>query len=318
MARSPAVRQRAAGLVVLTDRELFGATRIRRLARPSGSSPGTWSASWSRRPGGPRRPRHRPLRRHDPARVRRRRQGVPAARLRRRGQDLPAGGPDRPHQRATPVAPGRASASWAAPTGSAPSGASAGQWPSWRRTCSRSTPRASRRRASASRRTPSGSSGAGGGVPVHRDARPAAHHRGGEGRHAPPAPMDRLVCGDVGYGKTEVALRAAFKAVQDGGRWRCCWSRPRSWRSSTWAPSSGGSALPGGGGHAQPLRAEAAAGEDRGGVADGTVDVLIGTHRILSKDIAFADLGLLVVDEEQRFGVGTRSASSPCARRWTC
>jgi transcription-repair coupling factor (superfamily II helicase) len=50
------------------------------------------------------------------------------------------------------------------------------------------------------------------------------------------------------------------------------------------------------------------------GLADGTVDILIGTHRILSKDIAFADLGLLVVDEEQRFGVATRSGSSSCAR----
>ncbi|HEY8178387.1 MAG TPA: transcription-repair coupling factor, partial [Candidatus Limnocylindria bacterium] len=117
-------------------------------------------------------------------------------------------------------------------------------------------------------------------------------------------PMDRLVCGDVGYGKTEVALRAAFKAVQDGKQVavlvpttvlaqqhlgtfeRRLGSFPVEVAMlSRFVPK-----------RQQEKIVEA--------VADGTVDVLIGTHRILSKDIAFADLGLLVVDEEQRFGVG--------------
>jgi transcription-repair coupling factor (superfamily II helicase) len=117
-------------------------------------------------------------------------------------------------------------------------------------------------------------------------------------------PMDRLVCGDVGYGKTEVALRAAFKAVQDGKqvavlvpttvlaqqhlgtfRRRLAPFPVRVEMLSRFV------------GKAEQVRTVAA-------VAEGGVDVLIGTHRILSKDISFADLGLLVVDEEQRFGVG--------------
>ena len=117
-------------------------------------------------------------------------------------------------------------------------------------------------------------------------------------------PMDRLVCGDVGYGKTEVALRAAFKAVQDGKqvavlvpttvlaqqhlgtfRRRLAPFPVRVEMLSRFV------------GKAEQVRTVTA-------VAEGSVDVLIGTHRILSKDISFADLGLLVVDEEQRFGVG--------------
>jgi transcription-repair coupling factor (superfamily II helicase) len=116
-------------------------------------------------------------------------------------------------------------------------------------------------------------------------------------------PMDRLVCGDVGYGKTEVALRAAFKAVQDGKQVAVLVPTTvlAQQHLATFERRLG----------SFPLRVEMlsrfvqkrrqAAILD--GVADGTVDVLIGTHRILSRDVAFADLGLLVVDEEQRFGV---------------
>ncbi len=116
-------------------------------------------------------------------------------------------------------------------------------------------------------------------------------------------PMDRLVCGDVGFGKTEVAMRAAFKAVCD--KKQVAILAPTtilaaqhfdtfSERFAAW-----------------PVRIEAL---DRfrspkeqkatlAALADGTLDLVVGTHRLLSKDVAFKDLGLLIVDEEQKFGV---------------
>jgi transcription-repair coupling factor (superfamily II helicase) len=117
-------------------------------------------------------------------------------------------------------------------------------------------------------------------------------------------PMDRLVCGDVGYGKTEVALRAAFKAVQDGKQVAVL--VPTTVLAQQHLHTFQRRLAP------FPVRVEMLSrfvgrreqAETVAGVADGTVDILIGTHRILSRDIAFADLGLLVVDEEQRFGVG--------------
>ncbi len=117
-------------------------------------------------------------------------------------------------------------------------------------------------------------------------------------------PMDRLVVGDVGYGKTEVALRAAFKAVQDGKQVAVLVPTTvlAQQHLHTFERRLG----------AFPLRVAMLSRfvskkeQERivESVADGSVDILIGTHRILSKDIGFADLGLLVVDEEQRFGVG--------------
>ena len=119
-----------------------------------------------------------------------------------------------------------------------------------------------------------------------------------------PEPMDRLICGDVGYGKTEIAMRAAFKAVDEG--------------------EAGG--VPGA--HDDPRRA--ALRDIHGAVRrfpvkiamlsrfvaeegarktaakrskEGKVDIAIGTHRLIQKDVEFKNLGLLVVDEEQRFGV---------------
>jgi len=116
-------------------------------------------------------------------------------------------------------------------------------------------------------------------------------------------PMDRLVVGDVGYGKTEVALRAAFKAVQDGRQVAVLVPTTvlAQQHLGTFQRRLG----------AFPVRVEMLSrfvpkrqqATILDGVADGSVDILIGTHRILSRDIAFADLGLLVVDEEQRFGV---------------
>lgn len=118
-----------------------------------------------------------------------------------------------------------------------------------------------------------------------------------------PHPMDRLLCGDVGYGKTEVAMRAAFKALGDGKQ------------TAVLAPTTVLAYQ-----HYETFKRRFAAFPVRiemlsrfrdkkeiadviEGLADGKVDIVIGTHRILSKDVSFRDLGLLVVDEEQRFGV---------------
>jgi transcription-repair coupling factor (superfamily II helicase) len=118
-----------------------------------------------------------------------------------------------------------------------------------------------------------------------------------------PLPMDRLLCGDVGYGKTEVAMRAAFKAVADskqvavlGPTTVLAFQHYETFRRRF---------------AAFPVRIEMLSRfrsekEQKKVIEDleaGKVDIVIGTHRILSKDVKFADLGLLIVDEEQRFGV---------------
>src|SRR5512140_3714005 len=116
-------------------------------------------------------------------------------------------------------------------------------------------------------------------------------------------PMDRLLCGDVGYGKTEVAMRAAFKAVSDNKQ------------VAVLAPTTVLAFQ-----HFETFKRRMAAfpikiemisrfrtpkqqKEIVAKVEAGQVDILIGTHRLLSKDIKFHDLGLVIVDEEQRFGV---------------
>jgi transcription-repair coupling factor (superfamily II helicase) len=118
-----------------------------------------------------------------------------------------------------------------------------------------------------------------------------------------PTPMDRLLCGDVGYGKTEVAMRAAFKAVMDGKQ--VAFLAPTTVLAFQ---------------HLETLRRRFAAFPVRidmvsrfrtkqevkdalDALAGGRLDIIVGTHRLLSKDVQFRDLGLLVVDEEQRFGV---------------
>ncbi len=118
-----------------------------------------------------------------------------------------------------------------------------------------------------------------------------------------PTPMDRLLCGDVGYGKTEVAMRAAFKAVMDGKQVAVL--APTTvlafQHEKTLKERFAGF----------PVRIEMVSrfrskAEQKAAIADlaaGRVDVIVGTHRLLSKDVQFRDLGLLVVDEEQRFGV---------------
>ena len=121
-----------------------------------------------------------------------------------------------------------------------------------------------------------------------------------------PEPMDRLLCGDVGYGKTELAMRAAFKVIQDGRQvvvlaptTVLAFQHYTTFRQRL---------------AAFPMRVEMLSrfrlpSEQKKIVAEaeaGKVDVLIGTHRLLSKDVRFRDLGLLIVDEEQRFGVAAK------------
>ncbi len=118
-----------------------------------------------------------------------------------------------------------------------------------------------------------------------------------------PKPMDRIVCGDVGYGKTEVAVRAAFRVVMDGGQVAVlvpttilCQQHEETFRKRF---------------EGYPVRIESLsrfstakrAKEIREGLASGAVDIVIGTHRLLQKGVVFRDLGLVVVDEEHRFGV---------------
>jgi len=116
-------------------------------------------------------------------------------------------------------------------------------------------------------------------------------------------PMDRLICGDVGYGKTEVALRAAFKAVMDNKQVAILVPTTvlAQQHFTTFSQRL----------QAFPLRIEMLSRfcspekemEILVGLANGTVDICIGTHRLLQNDVAFKDLGLVIIDEEQRFGV---------------
>ncbi len=116
-------------------------------------------------------------------------------------------------------------------------------------------------------------------------------------------PMDRLICGDVGFGKTEVAIRGAFKAITSGKQVAILVPTTvlaeQHWRTFRERMSD------------YPIRIDllnrfrsaAEIRETIAGLADGSVDLVIGTHRLVSGDVAFKDLGLVVVDEEQRFGV---------------
>jgi len=120
------------------------------------------------------------------------------------------------------------------------------------------------------------------------------------------APMDRLIFGDVGFGKTEVAIRGVFKAVQDGRQAAVLVPTTllAQQHFQTFSERFG----------PYPIRVEMlsrflTARQQKGvvaGIAAGSVDVVIGTHRMLSEDVAFRNLGFLVVDEEQRFGVGAK------------
>ncbi|MEJ2739563.1 MAG: CarD family transcriptional regulator, partial [Dehalococcoidia bacterium] len=116
-------------------------------------------------------------------------------------------------------------------------------------------------------------------------------------------PMDRLVCGDVGYGKTEIALRAAFKAVMDNKQVALLVPTTVLARQHFFTFKERLQAFPV---RVEVLSRLSTVEEERDiveGLASGQVDICIGTHRLLQKDIVFKDLGLLVIDEEQRFGV---------------
>ena len=121
-------------------------------------------------------------------------------------------------------------------------------------------------------------------------------------------PMDRLVCGDVGYGKTEIAVRAAFKAVQDGKQVAVLVPTTLLVQQhlSTFAERMSGFPVVLKSLSRFQSDAEAAAVID--GLREGTIDIVIGTHRLLNPDIRFKDLALVVVDEEQRFGVEHKEA----------
>jgi transcription-repair coupling factor (superfamily II helicase) len=127
-----------------------------------------------------------------------------------------------------------------------------------------------------------------------------------------PLPMDRLICGDVGYGKTEVALRAAFKAVMDGKQvgilvpttilaqqhYNTFRERLKTFPLTVEMLSR----------FRTPTRQQKIIKKLR----EGMVDIVIGTHRLLSDDVSFKDLGLIIIDEEQRFGVGHKEQ----LKRW--
>ncbi|HEV8403987.1 MAG TPA: transcription-repair coupling factor [Candidatus Limnocylindrales bacterium] len=119
-------------------------------------------------------------------------------------------------------------------------------------------------------------------------------------------PMDRLVVGDVGYGKTEVALRAAFKATQDGMQVAVLVPTTVLAAQHHATFSQRFAAFPLEVRLLSRFVSPAAQEATLAGLGDGTVDIVIGTHRLLSKDVRFRDLGLVVVDEEQRFGVAAK------------
>jgi transcription-repair coupling factor (superfamily II helicase) len=116
-------------------------------------------------------------------------------------------------------------------------------------------------------------------------------------------PMDRVICGDVGYGKTEIAVRAAFKAVQDGKQVAVLVPTTLLVQQHYNTFRDRFAQFP------VTVRATSRFNSDKEqkevleGIQEGTVDVVIGTHRLLSKSVGFKDLGLVIVDEEQRFGV---------------
>ena len=130
--------------------------------------------------------------------------------------------------------------------------------------------------------------------------------------------MDRLLCGDVGYGKTEVAARAIFKCVSEGRQ------------AALLAPTTllvnqhyhnlrerfGG--FPFEIEELSRFRSKASQTKTVKGIKNGSVDLAIGTHRLLSDDVKFNDLGLLVIDEEQRFGVRHKEKIKELKAAWMC
>lgn len=122
-------------------------------------------------------------------------------------------------------------------------------------------------------------------------------------------PMDRLVCGDVGYGKTEVAMRAAFKAVVDGGKQVAVLVPTTVLAVQHYETFKDRMDLfPITVGVASRFQSAKEIKKTLEDVKEGKIDILVGTHRLISKDVSFKDLGLIIIDEEQRFGVKTKEA----------
>ncbi|KAA6443759.1 transcription-repair coupling factor [Bacillus swezeyi] len=116
-------------------------------------------------------------------------------------------------------------------------------------------------------------------------------------------PMDRLLCGDVGYGKTEVAIRGAFKAIADGKQVAILVPTTILAQQHYETILERFQDYPVNIGLLSRFRTRKEATETIKGLKNGTIDIVIGTHRLLSKDVVYKDLGLLIIDEEQRFGV---------------
>ncbi len=121
-----------------------------------------------------------------------------------------------------------------------------------------------------------------------------------------PHPMDRLVCGDVGFGKTEIAIRAAFKAVCDSKQVAVLVPTTILAYQHYKTFSERLKDLPCKVSFINRFKSAKETKETIAGIADGKIDILIGTHKIVGKDMKFKDLGLLIIDEEQKFGVGIK------------
>lgn len=116
-------------------------------------------------------------------------------------------------------------------------------------------------------------------------------------------PMDRLVCGDVGYGKTEIAVRAAFKAVQDGKQVAILVPTTLLVQQHFETFSRRYAQFPVKLAALSRFQTDAQVRDVISGITDGSIDIVIGTHRLFNPEVRFKDLGLVIVDEEQRFGV---------------
>ncbi len=123
-----------------------------------------------------------------------------------------------------------------------------------------------------------------------------------------PIPMDRLLSGDVGFGKTEVAVRAAFKAIQDGKQVAMLVPTTLLVKQHLETFGERFAGFPVKVRALSRFQSDTEARETLAGLTDGTVDMVIGTHRILTEKVLFRDLGLLIIDEEQRFGVEHKDA----------
>ena len=130
-----------------------------------------------------------------------------------------------------------------------------------------------------------------------------------------PTPMDRLLCGDVGYGKTEVAMRAAFKAVMDGKQVAVLAPTTVLASQHNKTLKSRFAAFPVRIDMVSRFRTKAEQKATLEDLAAGKVEILVGTHRLLSKDVQYRDLGLLIVDEEQRFGVAHKERIKQLRKR---